>query len=1517
MDEHEIQAITACLKLFSEPVDVLEWRSGDSTTFFSGIVHPESSWLSIEHDRQWVQNVRQQIAAAPTCRVIVQFVAQNAPLKNLLDDGDATSFADYCAFPALRNKPFDVIFVDGRARVECMRRGWPLLKNDGVMILHDANRREYLPGVPADGYCVRMINPAVNKGEGPIGVLFVAKSPERMRLIQTTLRALLPATIRIEAKGKKSSPGIVSPADDPGRSCFFINTYYPVFLRAHYRAHPGLEAASFQEQLDSLQSTFFGDSDFYSRSLRACGWDAWDAIVNCDPLQAAWAREQGVPGEGPGLVVEQIRRTKPAVVYLQDLSMAAPEFLSAIRPLTELIVGQIASPVPPQASLNGLDIIISSLPHFAERFRARGITSYYQPLAFEPRVLDSLGEMERDIKISFVGGISPSHSQGLALLEYLARRTPITFHGYGADQLPQDSAIAPKHGGEAWGRRMFSLLRRSQITVNRHIDIAENNANNMRLFEATGCGALLITDYKDNLSDLFEIGKEVVAYRSPEECLALINYYGAHPDEAAAIARAGQERTLRDHRYSQRMAYTAEVLSRHLRYRKERPVYEKIDTSAVSSDYRSIDAAEVTPAMQKAWQSAGIPVIQRALVQRQLERMYHGDIEPIFQVLADALKPFVRNGSTVLEIGCASGYYGEILDYLLPREFSYFGLDYSLPLIALARDYYPTAKISVADGGDLPCKDSSYDVVISSCILLHVTDYRRHIKETARVARDVVIAHRTPVCRDQATRYLTKRAYGEETVELVFNENELLSIFAENGLSLLTKNEYGTSPSTDRFEVTYVFRKHDHTVRALTKKTATEHPQNPAVVEKLTWDIVARIPSIKFYAGDIPDQPEYAGLIGLSIAGNDTRHLYHDLRLPIPLPDNTVDSFQSEDVFEHIDRENMPAIVEEIYRVLKPGCLFRLSVPDYRCDLLRDRSDKDSTGRIVFDPAGEGTRENPGHRWFPTIESVSAILDNSSFARNGTVDYLHYYRTDGSFVLKPIDYTKGHIDRTPDFDARVQSPRRPMSLVVDLVKGQSKASSAAASIVHDRTAQSAPAGKARSVNPVCRFRTGPVVLVSRDIAFTFPLSYAYLAGYLRSKGEEVVVLFKDCDRQTLVNRIMSLNPVLVGLGNLYPELRETAEIIAMLDRSGRQFSVVIGGQMVSPLPEFAVQISGADFGVIGEGEIILHRLVIALREGTDVTSVKGLAVRNGSEIVLTGPGEFIEDLNMLPPVPYDLFPTERWLPIGEWYAKNCPQPHWHIEDRVINVHGGRGCPFRCNFCYHHSKPRYRSLPVMFAEAAEALDRFDGNMLYFSDDLVLSSPARAQKLVEQIRGLKRRINFSVSTRFDLLARMDDQLLGEMKDAGCRIMGLGIESGSDRILKIIGKNCTAATILEQLARLKRFGILPTVSIMVGQHTETLEDAEASLALMKESVRNNPLIQYAFSIMTPFPGSPLYDLIFSSGLLKNDREFYDRYFSSTGEWKQVVNLSAMKPEQVIAMHAKLEREYSQMRQGAILQS
>ncbi len=368
-----------------------------------------------------------------------------------------------------------------------------------------------------------------------------------------------------------------------------VDTYYPAFLTRFYEQQNGLAVTDYSTQLQALLNACFGTSDFYSRHLNSLGCEAQDLVVNCIPLQKAWANANNVPfsqlalkiphrlfrvlmlgkflADLPGLMdlaIAQIKAAKPDVLYCQDLSFFPSEVLRELKQYVRLVVGQIACPLPPESFLKGYDLILTSFPHFVDRLRALGVESEYLRIGFDERVLTLLGNVDKNIEFSFVGGISPHHGGAIPLLEHLTERTTMRVFGYGADSLPSFSPIRQRHGGEVWGLNMYRALARSRITLNRHINVAENNANNMRLYEATGVGSMLLTDRKDNLHELFDIDREVVAYSSKEEAAEMVRYYLDHPDEMASIAQAGQARTLREHTYGQRMQELVPILKRHM-----------------------------------------------------------------------------------------------------------------------------------------------------------------------------------------------------------------------------------------------------------------------------------------------------------------------------------------------------------------------------------------------------------------------------------------------------------------------------------------------------------------------------------------------------------------------------------------------------------------------------------------------------------------------------------------------------------------------------------------------------------------------------------------------------------------------------------------------------------------------------------------------------------------------------------------------------------------------------------------
>jgi hypothetical protein len=371
-----------------------------------------------------------------------------------------------------------------------------------------------------------------------------------------------------------------------------VDTYYAAFVASFYERKPELREASYEQQHAALIAESFGTSDAYSHHLRALGHDAVDLIADCTPLQHRWADERGVlrsarraaaavPGRAGMLArrrllreitLRQIDEFRPDVVFCHNLAFFSRAELDRLRK-RHLVVGQIASPLPPDRLVGGFDLVLTSFPHFVPRIRSIGPQSEFFRLAVDPRVVERVRAAgvdpeeldDRPYGVVFVGGVNPAvHAQGTRLLEELAARFPVDVWGYGADALPPGSPILERYHGEAWGLDMYKALASARVAVNRHIDAAEGHANNMRLYEATAMGAALVTDAGTGLEEILVPGRETLAYADLDDLIAKIEHALEDDQERRQIAAAGQRRTLEEHSFARRMAELAEVLERRL-----------------------------------------------------------------------------------------------------------------------------------------------------------------------------------------------------------------------------------------------------------------------------------------------------------------------------------------------------------------------------------------------------------------------------------------------------------------------------------------------------------------------------------------------------------------------------------------------------------------------------------------------------------------------------------------------------------------------------------------------------------------------------------------------------------------------------------------------------------------------------------------------------------------------------------------------------------------------------------------
>lgn len=388
-----------------------------------------------------------------------------------------------------------------------------------------------------------------------------------------------------------------------------ITTIYPEFELAWRRQTPDYARLGYQQIYELLIAQSYGWSDFFARKLKLRGYEAEEHFANFEILQKAWAKENDVRFTPRHWVNEialaQIRKFQPDVLFLEDLYVSDADFRAGVRAVSKptlKMIGWRAAPTDDYTILKDLDLVLTCAPVFTDALQRHGIPTELMSHGFEPLILDRVGSISPDYDFTFIGMISLAngfHQQRYSHVTNLLETTPLQVWG---EIVPALSASSNERFTRIAGRanRMlnrftrrahsqwtangstradplqrrypnrfhksvfgldnFRLLGQSRISFNCHIDSAESSAGNARLFEGTGMGTCLITDWKTNLPQLFEPEREVVTYRSIDECIEKVNYLLDHEAERAQIAAAGQRRTLRDHTYEKRAAQLDETI---------------------------------------------------------------------------------------------------------------------------------------------------------------------------------------------------------------------------------------------------------------------------------------------------------------------------------------------------------------------------------------------------------------------------------------------------------------------------------------------------------------------------------------------------------------------------------------------------------------------------------------------------------------------------------------------------------------------------------------------------------------------------------------------------------------------------------------------------------------------------------------------------------------------------------------------------------------------------------------------
>lgn len=394
-----------------------------------------------------------------------------------------------------------------------------------------------------------------------------------------------------------------------------ITTFYPSYVRDFYRKHPDLLNKAFAEQKAALDYDAFGWADYWSHALTPLGYDVLELAYNVEQMQRAWAKEHSLPAPAnidlKEIVLEQVRQFKPDILWFDDLNADLLKRVRAEVPSIKLVLGWVGSAIPRSDVWPHIDLILSCAPESVEILNNKGFQAAHLHHGFDPRINKRLKVRPKRIDFSFIGQLMRSnqfHMQREQLLENLALQVGIDIYSpselynlkddvktvlvaaiyegmhvlrkVGVSEpilkalpiinkafkyesrplMPVNKKLKPFLKPPVFGIEMFQVLRDSKITLNIHADSSPYFASNMRLYETTGVGTCMVVDWKENLSELFELDKEVVAYKTVDECVEKVKWLFDHPQEMENIAKAGQIRTLKDHTFTHRAVQLDKII---------------------------------------------------------------------------------------------------------------------------------------------------------------------------------------------------------------------------------------------------------------------------------------------------------------------------------------------------------------------------------------------------------------------------------------------------------------------------------------------------------------------------------------------------------------------------------------------------------------------------------------------------------------------------------------------------------------------------------------------------------------------------------------------------------------------------------------------------------------------------------------------------------------------------------------------------------------------------------------------
>jgi len=327
------------------------------------------------------------------------------------------------------------------------------------------------------------------------------------------------------------------------------------------------------------------------------------------------------------------------------------------------------------------------------------------------------------------------------------------------------------------------------------------------------------------------------------------------------------------------------------------------------------------------------------------------------------------------------------------------------------------------------------------------------------------------------------------------------------------------------------------------------------------------------------------------------------------------------------------------------------------------------------------------------------------------------------------------------------------------------------------------------------------------------------------------------------------DPLCIGVSSMTGyQLIGSKRMLEAAKKINSKIYTIFGGVHPSLLPLQCIKEDFVDFVIVGEGEKTLLELVTTLKKGGDLNKVDGILWKDNGKIITNKRREFMD-------------PSEWPFPMTQ---KNKKYFKISADRGELMFPASRGCPYNCNFCYNQifNRRSWRAMPLdkFKKESGEFIREFKVKNVYINDDNIGSNKVRIKKIAEILKEFG--VTWSTSIR---CSDIDEEIAKKLEDSGCKELLLGVESGSDRILKeVINKmypkgcedirNCTRI--------LSKTNIRGRYNFMSGVPTETMEEIYKSMDLADWIWQTDKNAKITFSAYSPYPGSKLYQEALKAG-------------------------------------------------------